>query len=51
MDVYKKEKILRLSIKQLEIDEEKKALNEYGSVNSGATLADILGEAIESNFK
>lgn len=29
----------------------KKAISEYGSINSGATLADILGEAIETNRK
>ena len=32
-----------LTIKGLEIDEEKKAMKEYGSADSGATLGDILG--------
>jgi small subunit ribosomal protein S1 len=40
-------KLLKLSVKQLEIDEEKKAIHDYGSLNSGASLADILGSATE----
>jgi small subunit ribosomal protein S1 len=35
-----------LSIKQLEIDEEKKAVAEFGSTDSGASLGDILGAAL-----
>ncbi len=35
-----------LSIKAREIDEEKKAMAEYGSSDSGASLGDILGAAI-----
>ena len=35
-----------LSIKAREIDEEKKALSEYGSSDSGASLGDILGAAM-----
>jgi small subunit ribosomal protein S1 len=35
-----------LSIKAREIDEEKEALDEYGSTDSGASLGDILGAAI-----
>lgn len=35
-----------LSIKALEMDEEKKAIETYGSSSSGATLGDILGKAI-----
>lgn len=38
-----------LSIKALEFDEEKVALSEYGSVDSGATLGSILGEAIRKS--
>jgi small subunit ribosomal protein S1 len=36
-----------LSIKQLEVEHEKKALSKYGSSNSGASLGDILGAALE----
>ncbi|MDR1475461.1 MAG: 30S ribosomal protein S1 [Holosporales bacterium] len=35
-----------LSIRALEVEEEKKAMAEYGSVDSGASLEDILGSAI-----
>lgn len=35
-----------LSIKALEIDEQKKAIEEYGSASSGASLGDILGAAL-----
>ncbi len=37
---------LSLSIKALEIEEEKKAMKTYGSADSGATLGDILGAAM-----
>ena len=37
---------LNLSIKAREVDEDKKALEEFGSTNSGASLGDILGAAI-----
>jgi len=37
---------LTLSIKALEADEHKKAISEYGSVDSGASLGDILGAAL-----
>jgi small subunit ribosomal protein S1 len=36
-----------LSIKALEADEHKKAIAEYGSVDSGASLGDILGAALD----
>ena len=36
----------RLSIKALEIEEEKRAVAEYGSPSSGASLGEILGAAI-----
>ncbi len=39
---------LTLSIKAREVEEEKKAMAEYGSTDSGATLGDILGAALES---
>jgi small subunit ribosomal protein S1 len=35
-----------LSIKAREMDEEKRAMAEYGSAESGASLGDILGAAI-----
>ena len=35
-----------LSIKAREVEEEKKAMNDYGSTDSGATLGDILGAAL-----
>ncbi|MEK7246146.1 MAG: S1 RNA-binding domain-containing protein, partial [Pseudomonadota bacterium] len=38
---------LSLSIKALEVEEEKKAMAEYGSSDSGASLGDILGAAIQ----
>lgn len=36
-----------LSIKALEIEEKKKAIKEYGSTDSGASLGDILGDALK----
>jgi small subunit ribosomal protein S1 len=39
-------KKLELSIKQREIDEDKQAMAEYGSSDSGASLGDILGAAL-----
>ena len=41
-----KTRSINLSIKEIEIDEEKKALNKYGSNDSGASLGDILGSAL-----
>jgi small subunit ribosomal protein S1 len=35
-----------LSIKQLEIEQNKQAVKDYGSSDSGATLGDILGAAL-----
>ena len=40
-------RIVNLSIKEMEIDEEKKALNKYGSSDSGASLGDILGSVLD----
>ena len=50
--IQKCKKILKdnsyeLSIKDLEIQEEKKALKEYGSSSSGASIGDIIGAALE----
>jgi len=42
-----KSRIINLSIKEFEIDEEKKALNKYGSSDSGASLGDILGSVLD----
>mgnify|MGYP001301614479 FL=1 len=44
----KKTKVYDLSIKEVEIAEEKEALKQYGSSSSGASLGDILGAALES---
>jgi len=38
---------LTLSIKALEFQEEKQAMQDYGSSNSGASLGDILGAALQ----
>jgi small subunit ribosomal protein S1 len=38
---------LSLSIKARELDEEKKAMSAYGSADSGASLGDILGAAMD----
>ena len=40
-----------LSIKAREIDEDKAAMAEYGSTESGASLGDILGAALENDKK
>jgi small subunit ribosomal protein S1 len=43
---------ITLSIKSLQIDQEKEAVEQYGSADSGASLGDILGEALNiSNEK
>jgi small subunit ribosomal protein S1 len=42
-----KSRRLTLSIKAREVEEEKKAMAEYGSSDSGASLGDILGAAIQ----
>ncbi len=46
-----KNRKIALSIKALEIEEEKKALSEYGSSDSGASLGDILGAALAEASK
>jgi small subunit ribosomal protein S1 len=38
---------LQVSIKALEVAEEKEAIAQYGSSDSGATLGDILGTALK----
>ena len=42
-----KSRILNLSIKELEIKDEKEALSKYGSSTSGASLGDILGSVLK----
>ena len=43
----KKARKVQVSIKALEVAEEKEAIEQYGSSNSGATLGDILGTALK----
>ena len=42
-----KTRIINLSIKKLEIADEKEVLSKYGSSDSGASLGDILGTALD----
>jgi small subunit ribosomal protein S1 len=44
-----KNKKLNLSIKALEVEEQKKAIAEFGSTDSGASLGDILGAALNKS--
>ena len=37
-----------LSIKAMELEDEKQAMKDYGSADSGASLGDILGAALEA---
>ena len=39
---------LMLSIKAMELEDEKQAMKDYGSADSGASLGDILGAALEA---
>ena len=39
---------LILSIKAMELEDEKQAMKDYGSADSGASLGDILGAALEA---
>jgi small subunit ribosomal protein S1 len=50
-NVDKKARKVTLSIKALEIAEEKEAVAQYGSVESGASLGDILGAALKERQK
>ncbi|HJK86682.1 MAG TPA: 30S ribosomal protein S1 [Candidatus Megaira endosymbiont of Nemacystus decipiens] len=43
--------MISLSVKALELDERKKAIKEYGSTDSGASLGDILGAVLEEDKK
>ncbi len=45
----KKSRRISVSIKAMEIAEEKEAMEQYGSTDSGASLGDILGAALAQN--
>ena len=47
VSIDSKSRIINLSIKDLEIKDEKEALNKYGSSDSGASLGDILGSVLD----
>ena len=47
----KKTRKMQVSIKALEIAEEKEAVAQYGSTDSGASLGDILGAALKNREK
>lgn len=47
--VDNKTSAVSVSIKALEVEEQKKAIEEYGSTDSGASLGDILGAALNSS--
>lgn len=49
MDLDKVNRAIHISIKALEIAEQKQKISEYGSASSGASLGDILGKAININ--
>jgi small subunit ribosomal protein S1 len=49
LTVDKMTKKVTLSIKAREIDEDKQAMKEFGSTESGASLGDILGAALQEN--
>ena len=51
INIDKKGRKIALSIKAKEIEEEKKAMAEYGSSDSGASLGDILGAALAKKDK
>ena len=47
ISVDQKSRTLNLSIKEIEIIDEKEALSKYGSSDSGASLGDILGSVLK----
>ncbi len=47
LSIDSKSRSLNLSIKELEIRDEKEAMNKYGSSASGASLGDILGSVLK----
>ena len=51
ISIDKASRKLSLSVKALEMDERDKAIKEYGSTDSGASLGDILGAVLEEGKK
>ena len=51
MSIDSTTRAVNLSIKALQMAEEKQAMKDYGSVDSGASLGDILGAALEKKAK
>mgnify|MGYP001321058981 CR=1 FL=1 len=49
--VDNKSRVINLSIKELEMLDEKEALDKYGSSDSGASLGDILGSVLKKKDK
>ena len=47
VSIDQKTRSLNLSIKEIEINDEKEALSKYGSSDSGASLGDILGSILK----
>ena len=47
ISVDQKSRTFNLSIKEIEIIDEKEALSKYGSSDSGASLGDILGSVLK----
>ncbi len=47
VSIDQKTRFLNLSIKEIEIQDEKEALSKYGSSDSGASLGDILGSILK----
>ena len=51
ISIDQKTRTLNLSIKEIEINDEKEALSKYGSSDSGASLGDILGSILKCSLK
>jgi small subunit ribosomal protein S1 len=51
LSVDQKNRSLNLSIKEIEIIDEKEAMSKYGSSDSGASLGDILGSVLKKKNK
>ena len=47
LSVDQKNRMINLSIKEIEIMDEKEAISKYGSSDSGASLGDILGSILK----
>ena len=47
LSVDQKTRMLNLSIKEVEINDEKEAMSKYGSSDSGASLGEILGSILK----